>query len=505
VPVLSPRSGCAARLRRRFRSAPGRGSCPAIGGTRVECERQSGLGSVSQDAHRVGRGRLSGQPIVVRRGPVSLMAWRVSSTGASTSARCRAVSEWALSSVSTACRSPAHRAAGERGRRPHRGLEIVHARPGHLDFALKAGNALLRARRAGGPAREGGACLEGRLGTGRPARACRVAGGGDSDRASPSAFKRRYAWRDPPRGPQGSRAGPRPRPEGSPGRGTWRPRWRGRGGTPRRALRPRAFPRGPQATPRRGGPRRRGPRRPRPGFPGRVRPKPSAIDHGPQFTGAVCHALCEEWSVEQRLAPVGRPTGNAITERVILAMEAELIWARDWESAQELRDALGAWRLNYRQRRPHESLGWMTRRRSGPRTCRPRRTRPRGVGATNTVSISNAVSRESRSGTEQGQQRHARAPVEVGTAEVRGPKPALDLRVSFSARDEHVGQDRAGMTAVGVRHLCQRRGTVMTLRMSFSCWIANGFASTACAPDSFARTGSTSLAQPLMSTIGRSG
>jgi putative transposase len=84
------------------------------------------------------------------------------------------------------------------------------------------------------------------------------------------------------------------------------------------------------------------------------------MDHGPQYTGSVCHALCKDWGVAQSFAPVGRPTGNAITERVILTMKAELIWARDWESAQELRDALEAWRLEYDHRRPHESLGWKT-------------------------------------------------------------------------------------------------------------------------------------------------
>jgi putative transposase len=83
-------------------------------------------------------------------------------------------------------------------------------------------------------------------------------------------------------------------------------------------------------------------------------------DHGPQYTGGVCHAMCQEWGLQQSFAPVGRPTGNAITERVILTMKAELIWARDWESAQELREALEAWRLIHNHRRPHESLGWKT-------------------------------------------------------------------------------------------------------------------------------------------------
>lgn len=69
----------------------------------------------------------------------------------------------------------------------------------------------------------------------------------------------------------------------------------------------------------------------------------------------MCHDLCGDWRLEQSFTPVATPTGNAITERVILTMKTELIWARDWESAQELREALETWRLIYNHRRPHES------------------------------------------------------------------------------------------------------------------------------------------------------
>jgi putative transposase len=84
------------------------------------------------------------------------------------------------------------------------------------------------------------------------------------------------------------------------------------------------------------------------------------MDNGPQYRGSVCHTLCGDWRLEQSFTPVATPTGNAITERVILTLKTELIWARDWESAQELREALEAWRIIYNHRRPHESLGWKT-------------------------------------------------------------------------------------------------------------------------------------------------
>jgi len=57
---------------------------------------------------------------------------------------------------------------------------------------------------------------------------------------------------------------------------------------------------------------------------------------------------------------VGRPTGNAVVERCIQKLEVELIWTRDWESIDELREAIVQWLYLYNQVRPHEALGWLT-------------------------------------------------------------------------------------------------------------------------------------------------
>lgn len=48
-------------------------------------------------------------------------------------------------------------------------------------------------------------------------------------------------------------------------------------------------------------------------------------DHGSQYTGGDCEALCREWNIEHTLAPVGRPTGNAVAERTIRTMKEECI------------------------------------------------------------------------------------------------------------------------------------------------------------------------------------
>jgi putative transposase len=83
-------------------------------------------------------------------------------------------------------------------------------------------------------------------------------------------------------------------------------------------------------------------------------------DHGSVYTGYDCEALCEDWNVDHTFAPVGRPTGNAVAERVIQTMKIELIWLRDWEDIAELQAAIEPWRIFYNTERPHESLNWQT-------------------------------------------------------------------------------------------------------------------------------------------------
>jgi putative transposase len=83
-------------------------------------------------------------------------------------------------------------------------------------------------------------------------------------------------------------------------------------------------------------------------------------DHGPQFTGADCGELCQEWDIEHTFAPVGRPTGNAVVERLILTLKQELIWTQDWLSIAELQAAIYTWIVTYNNDRPHQALDWRT-------------------------------------------------------------------------------------------------------------------------------------------------
>ena len=83
-------------------------------------------------------------------------------------------------------------------------------------------------------------------------------------------------------------------------------------------------------------------------------------DHGPQYTGETCAEFSKDWKVNHTFAPVGRPTGNAVAERVIRTIKEECIWLRDWVSLKELEAALTVWQSEYNERRPHQSLHWST-------------------------------------------------------------------------------------------------------------------------------------------------
>jgi putative transposase len=83
-------------------------------------------------------------------------------------------------------------------------------------------------------------------------------------------------------------------------------------------------------------------------------------DHGSQYTGADAESLCKRWGIDHTFAPVGRPTGNAVAERVIQTLKIELLWTRDWESLEEVEQAVREWVVRYNTARPHQALGWQT-------------------------------------------------------------------------------------------------------------------------------------------------
>lgn len=83
-------------------------------------------------------------------------------------------------------------------------------------------------------------------------------------------------------------------------------------------------------------------------------------DHGPQFTGVDARDLCDEWNVDHTFAPIGRPTGNAVAERLNRTLKEEVLWLQDFETIDDVRRAVEAWLPVYNGRRPHQALGFKT-------------------------------------------------------------------------------------------------------------------------------------------------
>lgn len=83
-------------------------------------------------------------------------------------------------------------------------------------------------------------------------------------------------------------------------------------------------------------------------------------DHGPQFTGGDARDICDEWRVDHTFAPIGRPTGNAVAERVIRTIKEEVLWLHDFDTVDDVRRAVEAWIPLYNERRPHQALKFQT-------------------------------------------------------------------------------------------------------------------------------------------------
>ena len=83
-------------------------------------------------------------------------------------------------------------------------------------------------------------------------------------------------------------------------------------------------------------------------------------DHGCQPTSKSFMEKAEALGFHQVFASYCNPKGNADTERVMRTIKEDLVWPREWESFNELKEALGKWIHEYNEDYPHSSLGYDT-------------------------------------------------------------------------------------------------------------------------------------------------
>ena len=71
-------------------------------------------------------------------------------------------------------------------------------------------------------------------------------------------------------------------------------------------------------------------------------------------------AACRALDVKQVFTSYNNPKGNADTERVIRTLKEDLIWPREWNSYQQLENALKRWVKDYNEDFPHSYIDYLT-------------------------------------------------------------------------------------------------------------------------------------------------
>lgn len=89
--------------------------------------------------------------------------------------------------------------------------------------------------------------------------------------------------------------------------------------------------------------------------------KPSLItDNGCQPTSRLFMENCSLLGIKQIFTSWNNPKGNADTERVIRTIKEDLVWVRDYQSAEQFRTDFEIWVHKYNCDFPHMALGWKT-------------------------------------------------------------------------------------------------------------------------------------------------
>ena len=99
-------------------------------------------------------------------------------------------------------------------------------------------------------------------------------------------------------------------------------------------------------------------------FPEGIRNKPYQLmlvtDNGCQPTSQKFDFECRKLMIDHIFTSYSNPKGNADTERVIRTVKEDLVWPTEWQSEEELRNAMEKWVKDYNEDYPHMALKYMT-------------------------------------------------------------------------------------------------------------------------------------------------
>ena len=87
--------------------------------------------------------------------------------------------------------------------------------------------------------------------------------------------------------------------------------------------------------------------------------KPDAIrvDNGPEYISQVFSEWCEKHGIKLNYIQPGKPNQNAYIERLNRTYRHEVLNTDVFESLRQVREITRAWIIEYKQERPHDSLG----------------------------------------------------------------------------------------------------------------------------------------------------
>lgn len=90
------------------------------------------------------------------------------------------------------------------------------------------------------------------------------------------------------------------------------------------------------------------------------RPAMLSIDNGPEFISKALDAWAHRYGVRLEFSRPGKPTDNAFIEAFNSRFRDECLNQHWFESLEEARATIDAWRLDYNTERPHGALGQQT-------------------------------------------------------------------------------------------------------------------------------------------------
>jgi putative transposase len=91
-----------------------------------------------------------------------------------------------------------------------------------------------------------------------------------------------------------------------------------------------------------------------------ARPRSITVDHGTEFTSRALEDWAYQRGVQLDFIRPGKPVENAHIESFNGRLRDECLNVHQFESLEDARRKIEAWRLDYNQHRPHGALGYLT-------------------------------------------------------------------------------------------------------------------------------------------------